>query len=141
MRIKFDKDPLAVKQKNYLTKIVNDYISYELNGWLRNPTNNFKFQNWLFGASNVIKNCDKEKFVYTGYGMTFESAGLWSFDNDTARNVIIFDVGNNSSLHSYNCKNDFLVLGEGPPFGVNERFGAPENNFDISFSKGNTQFC
>ena len=32
--IKFDKDPLAVEQNNYLTKVVNVYISYELAAWL-----------------------------------------------------------------------------------------------------------
>ena len=26
MRIKFDKEPLAIEQKNYLTKLVNAYI-------------------------------------------------------------------------------------------------------------------
>ena len=30
MEIKFDKDPLAVEQKNHLTKIVNLYIVYDL---------------------------------------------------------------------------------------------------------------
>ena len=30
---------------------------------------------------------------YSGYGITFDNAGFWSFDNDTARNVIIFGVG------------------------------------------------
>ena len=29
MGIKFDEDPLAVKQKNYATRIVNAYIVYE----------------------------------------------------------------------------------------------------------------
>ena len=31
MRIKFDKGPLAVEQNNYLTKIINVYIVYDLN--------------------------------------------------------------------------------------------------------------
>ena len=44
MGIKSDKDPLAVEQNNYLTKIVNVYIVYELAAWPRNPTNNFKFK-------------------------------------------------------------------------------------------------
>ena len=47
--IKFDKDPLAVDQNNYLTKIVTVYIVYELDAWPRNPINNFKFKNYLFG--------------------------------------------------------------------------------------------
>ena len=38
--IKFDKDPLAVEQNNYLTKIINVYIVYDLDAWPRNPTNN-----------------------------------------------------------------------------------------------------
>ena len=40
--MKFDKDPLAVEQNNYLTKTVNVYIVYDLAAWPRNPTNNFK---------------------------------------------------------------------------------------------------
>ena len=43
--IKFDKHPLAVEQNNYLTKIVNVYIVYDLDAWPRNPKNNFKFKN------------------------------------------------------------------------------------------------
>ena len=36
---KFDKDPLAVKQNSYLTKVVNVYIVYDLDAWPRNPAN------------------------------------------------------------------------------------------------------
>ena len=92
--IKFDKDSLAVEQKNYLTKIVNVYIIYDLQSWPRNPADNFKFKNCLFGATNVVKNSDKGNYIYNGYGITFDSAGSWSFDNDFARNVIIFGVHN-----------------------------------------------
>ena len=76
MGIKFDKDPLAVEQNNYASKIVNVYIVYDLDAWPRNPTNNFKLKNCSFGATSVVKNSDKEKFVYSGYGITFDSAGL-----------------------------------------------------------------
>ena len=37
MGIKFDKDPLAVKQNNYLTKIVNLYIVDDLDAWSKVP--------------------------------------------------------------------------------------------------------
>ena len=67
----------------------------------------------------MVKISDKEKYVYSGYGITFDSAGKWSFDNGTARNVIITGVDNSSSSHSDNCKNNFLILGDGPIFGVN----------------------
>ena len=61
--------------------------------------------------------------MYSGYGITFDGACLWSFDNDTAINVIIF--GNDDSFlpHSDNRKNKFLVLGEGRTFGINGSFG------------------
>ena len=59
MGIKFDEDPLAVEQNNYASKIVNVYIVYDLDAWPRNPTNNFKFKNCLFGVSSVIENSEK----------------------------------------------------------------------------------
>ena len=51
MEIKLDKESLVVEQNNYLTKIVN----------------------CLFRATNVVKNSDKDKWVYSGYGITFDS--------------------------------------------------------------------
>ena len=43
--IKFDKDLLAVEQKNCATKIVKVYIVFNLDVWTRNPINNFKLKN------------------------------------------------------------------------------------------------
>ena len=84
----------------------------------------------------------KKKYVYSRYGVTFDRAGLWSFDNDFARNVIIFGVENSSSSYSDSGKNNVLILGgEGPNYGINGRFRSPEKNFSISFSKANTKFC
>ena len=60
---------------------------YDLDVLLRNPTNNY-----LFGATIIVKTSDREKYVCSGYGMTFGSAGGCSFDNDIARNVVIFGV-------------------------------------------------
>ena len=90
MGIKFDKEPLAVEQNHFLSKIVSVYILYDLDTWPRNLTKNFKFKNCLSGAASVAKNSDKGKCVNSGYGITFDSAGFWSFKNDTVRNVIIF---------------------------------------------------
>ena len=64
----------------------------------------------------------------SGYGITFDSAGWWGFDNDTVRNVINFGVDNSSSSYSDNSKNNFLILGEGQTFGINGSFGWPEKN-------------
>ena len=48
-------------------------------------------------------------YVYSGYGITFDSAGSWSFGNDTTRNVIIFGVDNSSLSHSDNRKKKFNI--------------------------------
>ena len=61
MGIKFDKDPLVVQQNNYLSQIVNVYVVYDLDAWLRNPTTDRILKNYLFGATNLVKNSDKEK--------------------------------------------------------------------------------
>ena len=106
--IKFDKDRLAVERNKYLSKIVNVYIVYDLDAWPRNPINNFKFKNCLSGAANIVKNSDKEKYLYSGYGLSFDSAGSWSFGNEFARNsLVIFGLDNSLSPHAENHKNNF----------------------------------
>ena len=62
--------------------------------------------------TNVVKNNDKEKYMYSVYRIDIDGKSSLSFDNDSARNVIIFDVDNNSSSHTDNQKNVFLVLGK-----------------------------
>ena len=118
-----------------MTEIVNVYILCDLDAWPRNPTNNFKFKNWLFGAFKIVKISDKEKYVYCGYGVTFDSAGLWSFGNDFARNVIIFGIDKSSSSYSDNRKNNFLILGEGSTYGINGSFCSPAKMFNINLLK------
>ena len=109
--IKFEKDPFAVEQNNYASKIVNFYSVYDLDVWPRSPTNNFKFRNCLFGSISVVKTGHNEKYVYSGHGITFDSAGLCSFDNGIGRNIVIFGVGNSSS-HADNRKVQLLQLME-----------------------------
>ena len=40
----------------------------------------------------------KKNICILGYEIIFDSAGSWSFDNDTASNVIIFEVDNSYHL-------------------------------------------
>ena len=95
IRINFDKDPLAVEQNNYLIKIVIIYIVYDLDSWPRHLTNNFKFKNGLFGGSSIVKNCDKENYMYSEYGITLivQVGGVLIM---TLLNVVIFGVDNSS---------------------------------------------
>ena len=45
-----------------------------------------------YEVSVAPKNSNKEKYVCSGYRIIFESSGSWHFDDDFARNVIIFYV-------------------------------------------------
>ena len=72
--IKPDKDPLAIEQNNCLTKIVNLYIVYDSDAR----------QEILLIISNltiaylkqlIVKHCDKEKYMYSGFRITFNGEG------------------------------------------------------------------
>ena len=80
---KNDKDPLAVEQNSYLTKILNVQIVYDLDAWPKNSNNNFKFKNYLFKATNIVKNNDKKACIQWIW-VAFDSASSQSFDNDFA---------------------------------------------------------
>ena len=88
--------------------------------------------------TNLVKNSDKEKYVYDSYGIAFIGKGEWSFGNGFTRNAIILGVDNISSSHAENLKNN-LVFGEENTFGFNRSFCAPEKKFN--FSKANRKFC
>ena len=56
-------------------------------------------KNCLFGATNVVKNNDKEKYVYNGYRIVFDGKGEWSFGNTPSKNVIIFASEKKFNIH------------------------------------------
>ena len=71
IEIKFDKDPLAVEENNYTSKVANGYIVYDLDAWPKIPPRNFTINYCLFGAASITKNISKEKYIYGGYGIAF----------------------------------------------------------------------
>ena len=91
--------------------------------------------------SQISKKCIKCKFTYNGQGIGFDGEGFWSFDDDSARNIVIFGVDNSSSSHTDNWKNNFLALCEGPTQGINDSTGAAGKKISINFSKVNTNFA
>ena len=80
-----------------------------------------KFKNCLFGATNTVKNSDKEKYVYSGYGITF--------------NFIIFGADNSLSSHVDNSKNNFIILGLNPTFVINGSFRLPKKKLVLILLK------
>ena len=54
-------------------KVVNLYISYKLDTWLRDLHPDFTLGNCLFGAVKITKNVDPDKCRYIGYGIGFDA--------------------------------------------------------------------
>ena len=73
------------------------------------------------------------------YSVAFDGAGSWNFGNDFARNVVIFGVDNSWSFDTDNREKNFLVLGEGPTYGITGIFGSPEKKLSINFTQRNTK--
>ena len=46
----------------------------------------------LLQATNIVKDSDKEKYVYCGCGIEFDGKGEWSLNNGYAGNVIILEL-------------------------------------------------
>ena len=78
--------------------------------------------------------------MYSGYGITFDSAHSWSFYNDFSRNVMIYGVDKSSSSHTDNRKNNFVLPCEGLTFGINGSVGLPQNKVCINFSNTKTKY-
>ena len=76
----------------------------------------------MFGPTNIAKNSDKEKYVYSGYGITFASKSSWSF-GDSAKNVVILVLIIVHHLMLTIARINFLVLVEVLMFGINGSFG------------------
>ena len=79
--------------------------------------------------------------MYSDNGITFDSARSWSFGNEFVRNVVTCGDDNSSPSHVDNRKNNYLLLQEGPTYGINGKFGSAEKRFSINFSKGNAKCC
>ena len=62
-------------------------LSTELKNWPMNPLNNFIFKNLLAWCdlTYIVKNSDKSKYVYNGYGIAFDGAGSWKIGKPLLR--------------------------------------------------------
>ena len=54
-------------------KVINIYISYTLNQWLRNLNTDFTLNNWLFRSVKLTKNADPDKYKYSSWTIRFNS--------------------------------------------------------------------
>ena len=57
------------------------------------------------------------------------------------KTCFIFGVNNSSSFHTDNCKNIFLMLGEGLFYNINNSADAADKKFSMNFKKAKPRSC
>ena len=122
---------------------VNIYIVCRLSQKTINSDNVLK--NCLFGATKVTKpgdTTDTDKYIYSGYGLRFDSTGQFSHpQGGMARNIIIFGVDLSNSVHATNKTQNILILGHGLTQKVNNTTIYAQKLYSPNFSAENKRFC
>ena len=117
------------------------FESYTLGPRVRNSNTDFTLSNCLFGSVKLTKNADLDKYKYTGYSIGFDSCGEYSLLNrSVGKNVIIFGVDMNYSMHIDNKGKDILILGKGPKKGLDSTTFKAEAIYPINFTKSRKRF-
>ena len=74
----------------------------------------FYFRGCLFGGAELTKNADPDKYVYSGYGIGFDTQiKYWLLDGSIGKSVIIFGADMSSSVNIVNKGKGILILGKG----------------------------
>ena len=100
--------------------VVNIYIVYKLGPLASNRDKSFTIQNALFGAMQITKNADTNKYNYKGYGICFDESKEFTHvrkrdnfnDTTSARNVTIFGADMSFSKHANNRRNNIYIMGK-----------------------------
>ena len=135
-------DTLWWKKNIFIPKrVINLYISYTLGPQLKHLKTNFTLCNCLFGSVKLTKNADPDKYKYTGYGIGFDSRSEFLFtDGSYGKNIIIFGVDMNSSVHVDNKEKDNLILGEGPTQRLDDTTFTAEAKYPTNFTQSGKRF-
>ena len=85
---------------------------------------------------------DTDKYIYSGYGLGFDSTGQFTQpQGGMARNIIIFGVDLSNSLHATKKTQNILILGHGLTQKVNNTTIYAEKTYSLNFSAENKIFC
>ena len=121
--------------------MINIYCVYKIDPIASTRDDTFTIQNALFGAMEVTKNADNSKYKYKGYGVCFGEGGTFSMGNiNSGRNVIIFDVHENSVIHSNNKTNNIYIMGDGFVQGIADTTLYVEKTYIQNFTQPTKKF-
>ena len=85
----------------------------------------------------MTKNANVGKYSYSGYGIGFDTPGLFSMSNNSGigKNLMIFGTEMSSSVYIYNKRKYILILGKDPTDGLDDTALTAEAEYFINFSK------
>ena len=82
---------------------MNFFIVCKLGTWSRDLNSDFTLKDYFFRGVKLAKNADADKYIYTGFGIGFNSRSVFSLPHGSmGKNVIIFGVDMSSSVHINN---------------------------------------
>ena len=103
----FQQNKVIIPNNN---NVVNIYCAYQIEPIESCRDGTFTVQNALFRAMQITKNADTSKYKYKGYGICFDGGGTFSKRNiNNGRNVLTFDVHEDSLVHANNKANNIYV--------------------------------
>ena len=109
LRLRFEWSCLKQEDTTPFTpnNVVNLFIVYKLDKSLRDLNAEFTLEDFLFGNVKITKNADADKHSYSWCGIGFDSCSPFLIPNfDWGKNVVIFAVDMNSSVHTDNKNKD-----------------------------------
>ena len=136
----FKQDKTRIRNNN---NAINIYCVYKLDPIASSRDTTFTIQNALFGAMQITKNADTDKYKYKGYDICFDEGGLFSIGNiNNGRNVIIFGVIHleNSVIHANNKANNIFVMGDAFVQGINDTTLYAEKMYSQNFAQPSIKF-
>ena len=120
--------------------MVNLFIVYELDAWVRDLNTNFALGDCLSGGVKITKHFDPDKMSHSGYGIEFDTRGKYSLpDGSIVKKIIIFGVDMSKSVNIDDKRKEILVLGKGPTQRLNYTLVA-ETQCSINFRRPGIKF-
>ena len=76
------------EKRNYIPpNRINFFIVYELGTWSRDLNSDFTLKDCLFRVVKLAKNTDQNKYIFTGYGIGFDSRSVFSLSDGSIGNI------------------------------------------------------
>ena len=116
-------------------------MSYILNPWLGNLNKDFMLKNCFFGSVKLTINADRDQYIYSRYGIGFDSRSEFSFtDGKMRKNVIVSGIDMSSSVHISNKNKGILILGERQTQGLDDTTLKAEAKYTTNFKQPRKRF-